>query len=79
MNNFRYDRTWQEIEDMLDSAERHQNHHEMKLEELKGRKMPMRKKNTKMIHHAKQFKALQGVVKTLRWVLGDKEVDHPLN
>jgi hypothetical protein len=27
---------------------------------------------------ARNKKALEGVVKTLRWVLGDKNVDHPL-
>ena len=37
-----------------------------------------RDKKTKM-YHARNFKALQGVVKTLRWTLGDKDVKHPLD
>ena len=54
---------------MLDKAERKQNYHEVKMNELRGRKK---------VRHAANFKALEGVVKTLRWVLGDKDIDHPL-
>ena len=39
------------------------------MNELRGRKK---------VRHAANFKALEGVVKTLRWVLGDKDIDHPL-
>ena len=30
------------------------------------------------IMHMRNYKALEGVVKTLRWALGDKSVEHPL-
>jgi hypothetical protein len=69
MEHFTYERTWKEIENMLDKAERKQNYHEVKMNELRGRKK---------VRHAANFKALEGVVKTLRWVLGDKDIDHPL-
>ena len=36
------------------------------------------KDRKRAIFHARNFKALQGVVKTLRWTLGDKDVVHPL-
>ena len=31
-----------------------------------------------MLTAARNFKALEGVVKTLKWVLGEEGVDHPL-
>jgi hypothetical protein len=30
------------------------------------------------ISHMRNYKALEGVVKSLRWVLGDKDITHPL-
>ena len=70
-NLFSYNRTWEEIETMLDKAERKKNFHEVKMnEEGIHRKQRM--------FHARNFKALQGVIKTLRWVLGDKKISHPL-
>ena len=70
-NAFSYSRTWEDIERMLDKAERMKNHHEMKMNESKrGREERM--------SHARNFKALEGVIKTLRWTLGDKNVTHPL-
>jgi len=30
------------------------------------------------IYHMRQYKGLEGVVKSLRWVLGDKNIEHPL-
>ncbi len=70
-NHFSYDRSWDEIEQMLDKAERTLNFHEMKM-------MNYRPKSKQWMFHARNFKALQGVVKTLRWTLGDKEISHPL-
>lgn len=67
--NFSYTRTWQEIEDMLDKAERKQNFHFMKMK--KGDR-------SERIHHMRNYKALEGVVKSLRWTLGDKNITHPL-
>ncbi len=69
--HFCYNRTWEEIEDMLDKAERTMNQHYSKYTLARDRK-------TKL-YHARNFKALQGVVKTLRWTLGDKNVKHPLD
>lgn len=71
-NHFSYDRSWDEIEVMLDKAERTLNFHQMKM-------MEARPKSKKWVEHARNFKALQGVVKTLRWTLGDKEINHPLD
>ena len=69
---FSYERSWEEIEDMLDKAERTLNYHQMKMLEF-------RPKSKKWVEHARNFKALQGVVKTLRWTLGDKHIIHPLD
>ena len=70
--HFTYDRTWEEIEAMLDKAERTLNHHQYEMNQY-----PV--KSRKWVAHARNFKALQGVVKTLRWTLGDKNVPHPLD
>ena len=67
---FTYNRTWEEIEDMLDRAERKQNLHYSKMQKTRNKK--------KRIEHLRNYKALEGVVKSLRWVLGDKDVEHPL-
>ena len=47
------------------------NYHELKM-------MQYEPKSKRWVFHARNFKALQGVVKTLRWTLGDKNVSHPL-
>ena len=70
-DNFSYSRNWEEIEAMLDKAERKLNFHELKMAES-------RPKSKNWVFHARNYKALQGVVKTLRWCLGDKNVPHPL-
>ena len=54
---------------MLDKAERKQNMHYTNMH--KGRK-------EQRVYHMRNYKALQGVVKALRWTLGDKHIDHPL-
>ena len=64
-----YDRTWVEIEDMLDRAERKQNTHYTKMQ--KG-------KRSERIFHMRQYKALEGVIKALKWTLGEKGIAHPL-
>ncbi len=69
---FTYERSWEEIEAMLDKAEKVKNRHETMMAQCApGSKQWM--------YHARNFKALQGVVKTLRWTLGDKSVSHPLD
>jgi hypothetical protein len=69
--HFSYEREWNEIETMLDKAERKQNQHFLEMQR-KG----MDKKTR--IAHMRNYKALEGVIKSLRWVLGDKNVSHPL-
>ncbi|DAC16754.1 MAG TPA: hypothetical protein D7I06_04335 [Candidatus Poseidoniales archaeon] len=69
--SFTYDRSWKDIENMLDKAETAKNRHHMAM-------MRYRPKSKEWVYHARNFKALEGVVKSLRWTLGDKNVDHPL-
>ena len=69
-DNFSYSRNWEEIEAMLDKAERKLNFHQLKMTQS-------RPKSKDWVFHARNFKALQGVVKTLRWTLGDKNIPHP--
>ena len=63
-------RSEKELLDMLDRAERKQNEHYayIHIVSKKARKM----------YHMRNYKALEGVVKTLRWSLGDKEIEPPL-
>ena len=68
---FSYNRTWDEMEAMLDRAEKTLNYHEMRM-------MQYTRKSKDWVFHARNYKALQGVVKTLRWCLGDKNIPHPL-
>ena len=67
--HFTYNRQWSEILDMLDKAERLQNKHYMAMQ--KGSRK-------ERIAHMRNYKALEGVTKALRWVLGDKNIEHPL-
>ena len=69
---FSYNGSFDEMEAMLDKAERVKNHHQLGMT-----KNPPKSK--KWVYHARNFKAMQGVVKTLRWCLGDKNVEHPLD
>ena len=54
---------------MLDEAERKQNHHFVKMQ--KGSKK-------ERIYHMRNYKALEGAVKALRWTLGDVSISTPL-
>lgn len=54
---------------MLDKAERKQNMHYTKMQVSKKKER---------IFHMRNYKALEGVVKALRWTLGDMSIDHPL-
>jgi len=72
--HFSYGRTWDELEAMLDKAESVRNIWETKLYESKSANDKKR-----VIKCARNMKALEGVIKTLRWCLGDKNVEHPLN
>ena len=73
MNNdkhFSYNRTWEQNKNMLDKAERKQNQHYIKMQKTKNKK--------ERLYHMKNYKALEGVIKALRWTLGDKDIEHPL-
>jgi len=69
-----YNRSWSEIEEMLTKAESKLHTHEMGMQ-----KHMKRMKSREFMYHARNFKALQGVVKTLRWTLGARGVDNPLS
>lgn len=71
MSKRTYDRDTDEIEEMLDRAEREQNMHYMKMQQ-RGMKKSER------IRHMANYKALEGVIKTLKWTLGEKGIEHPL-
>ncbi len=73
--HFTYERTWDEIEAMLDRAERKQNEWVSTFFAAKNQDPPRR---DIMADAARNKKALEGVIKTLRWALGDKNVPHPL-
>tara|TARA_B100001121_G_scaffold23861_3_gene18428 strand:+ start:12303 stop:12545 length:243 start_codon:yes stop_codon:yes gene_type:complete len=68
-----YDRTWEEIEIMLENAE-------ARLVKWKNWYEQCRKKNDTdgMKEAARNHKALQGVVKTLKWTLGEDGISNPL-
>jgi len=72
--HFTYDRNWEEIENMLDAAERMQNKWINRFydAQVQGDRRTMK-------DCARNKKALEGVIKTLRWVLGDKDIKHPLS
>ncbi len=69
-----YDRTWEEIETMLEQAE-------FKMREWKSWYETCKDEGDKkgMKEAARNHKALQGVVKTLKWTLGEKGVSDPLD
>lgn len=69
-----YDRTWTEIEKMLDEAERVQQGW---IDTFHGAKA-LNDRDT-MREAARNKKALEGVIKTLRWTLGEEGIDHPLH
>jgi len=72
--HFAYDKSWTEIKKMLDVAEKVQNKWTTQYYEAQ---MSNDKKSMRLA--ARNKKALEGVIKTLRWVLGDKNIEHPLN
>ena len=61
--NFAYDKSWDDILRMLDEAEREQNKHYSLMQRAKNKR--------KRIEHKRNYKALEGVITSLRWVLGD--------
>lgn len=71
---FAYNRSWLEIQEMLNKAESKLHNHEMGMQKHKKQM-----KSREFMYHARNFKALQGVVKTLRWTLGARGIDNPLS
>ena len=71
--NRSYNRTWEEIEKMLEEAEN-------RLVQWKEWYEQCRKTGDLdgMKESARTHKALQGVVKTLKWTLGEEGVKNPL-
>jgi len=66
---YTYNRSWVEIETMLDKAEKKQNEPYTAMQSCpKGERM----------FHMRNYKALEGVVKALKWVLGARGIEHPL-
>ena len=70
--HYTYARTWEDIEIMLDKAERKLNFHKSKMSQIKI-------KSKSWIMHARNYKALEGVIKTLKWTLGDRNIQDQLN
>ena len=73
-DHFSYNKSWEDIEAMLDKAERKMNTWISVFYEAQRRNDKRVMKDA-----ARNKKALEGVIKTLRWVLGDKNIKNPLN
>ena len=69
-----YERTWAGIEEMLDQAT-------AKMHEWKAWYEMCKDEDDKsgMKEAARNHKALEGVVKTLKWTLGEEGISDPLN
>ena len=62
VNHYTYSNTWEIIENLLDEAEKEQNKRWMSFRQCPP---PLRQ------HHWNNYKGLEGVINTLKWVLGD--------
>jgi hypothetical protein len=69
-----YDRTWEEIEDMLNQASQKRKEWTIHFERAKRINNSQAMKDA-----ARNAKALEGVEKTLKWVMGEKGIEHPLH
>lgn len=69
-----YDRSWTEIEEMLDKAISRREQWKKWFDQCSkdGDRDGMKEA-------ARNHKALDGVIKTLRWTLGEHGVEHPLD
>lgn len=65
-NHFTYERTWEEIEGLLNEAELEQNKRWIAFQKCA--------KDDRM-EHWNNYKGLEGVINTLAWVLGNKDMD----
>ena len=69
-----YDRSWQEIEEMLEKAIARREQWKQWFEQCRGDG-----DREGMKEAARNHKALDGVIKTLEWTLGQEGVEHPLD
>ena len=69
-----YDRSWEEIEEMLDKAIARREQWKKWFEQCRGDG-----DREGMKEAARNHKALDGVIKTFQWTLGEEGVDHPLD
>ena len=69
-----YDRTWEEIEEMLNLAIHERNSWLTRYETAQKRHDRQTMKDA-----ARNCKALEGVIKTLKWTIGTPGIEDPLN
>jgi hypothetical protein len=69
-----YDRTWEEIEEMLESAQERKQKWKAWFDQCK-----IDGDREGMMEAARNSKALDGVIKCLRWTLGEEGISHPLD
>ena len=68
-----YERTWDEIESMLTDAQNERRQWQFRFERAKRIEDRQTMKDA-----ARNSKALEGVIKTLRWTLGEQGIESPL-
>lgn len=73
-NSPTYDRTWDDIEDMLNLA----IHERIKWQD-RFEKANVRGDRQMKIDAARNAKALEGVIKTLKWTIGTPGIEDPLS
>jgi len=71
---FHYDKTWEQIEEMLSKARQKQKNWRSWFEQCKSNG-----DREGMKEAARNHKALEGVIKTLRWTLGESGLQSPLD
>lgn len=69
-----YDRTWEEIEEMLNQAIHERNSWITRFEKARDRNDRQVMKDA-----ARNCKALEGVIKTLKWTIGVPGIEDPLS
>jgi hypothetical protein len=67
MNKRTYDRTWVDIDDMVEKAMKKQNKHLMALQDRRLSKKQIR-------YHMRNYKGLEGVINMGEWALGNKDI-----
>ena len=69
-----YNRSWEEIEEMLEKAIARREQWKKWFEQCRGDG-----DREGMKEAARNHKALDGVIKTFRWTLGEEGIEHPLD